>query len=161
VLIVTGASGADLGDVVGGVGAEYVHKLCCEEGLEALVQRLLLGSVEGLTLSRRFGRFAREHGLSRRQRDIVALELAGYTAAEMTERLRVSPNTLKTQIRRLLEKTNDTCLGDVSRRIRRGWFPGGAGDERLRSRRHAGGVARSGVAAASGIRPRLPRRRRG
>jgi DNA-binding CsgD family transcriptional regulator len=56
---------------------------------------------------------ASRHKLSRIERDILAATMRGKDRRSIMESRQVSPNTLKTQVRRLLFKTGYSTLNDL------------------------------------------------
>jgi FixJ family two-component response regulator len=63
-------------------------------------------------------RFARQHRLTKRQREILTLAIADVPRRDVSKRLGVSDNTVKTHTRSLLRKTKQPSLTELARLLR-------------------------------------------
>jgi DNA-binding NarL/FixJ family response regulator len=105
-------------------GVEYLVKPNFVAGLKAFAARVTAneaaraaGSVEH-QVKEAVGAFAATHGLSARERDVLALAVAECSRSEIAERLGVTIHTVKTQSHSILVKSREPSLAQLARRLR-------------------------------------------
>lgn len=98
------------------LGAEYVTKPATLENLQAFAQRVLAPAPahDPEELARRW---AEAHQLSTSEAEILRLAMCGAPRAEIPGLMSLSANTVKTYVKRLLDKTDAPSLGELVRRI--------------------------------------------
>ena len=64
-----------------------------------------------------FAQLAERFELPRREIDILVMSLGGVERKQLSRRLGISENTLKSRIRALIGRTGDTSLDGVERRV--------------------------------------------
>jgi len=120
VLIITGALDREVVNQSQQLGVEFVAKPAMRENLLAFVSR-------AMQVRQRSGRqLARELSaapdLTEREQQVLELALEGATRTEIAERMGVSENTLKVQIRSLLRKCGHNNLAElVQSALREAW----------------------------------------
>jgi two-component system, NtrC family, response regulator PilR len=98
--------------------AEYLAKPAPQQNLRAFVDRCL-GRTTRDRIEANVRSLARRHSLSRLERRLMMLAIAGSARSEAAEELGVSENTYKTIARRLLRKVGEPSLEVLSWRVRR------------------------------------------
>ncbi|MEM1031955.1 MAG: response regulator [Myxococcota bacterium] len=113
VMVLTATLDRELINAVHALGAEYVCKPDFDENLQSFLQRIDPNQ-QG---DRRFVTAVEEAGgrfrLTRREMRILLEALDGVPRNRLAEVLGVSENTVKTQIRSLLDKMSQTSLSDA------------------------------------------------
>jgi DNA-binding CsgD family transcriptional regulator len=86
--------------------------------LDRVVQRFLdCPECAGHDLGAHLASFGERYGLSRRERDVLALAMAGKSRHEMAEQLNLTEATVKALTSRLLRKTGDKGLAKLVARV--------------------------------------------
>lgn len=95
--------------------AEYVVKPFFSDNVARFVQRALARKTEPLSerLLAVVAQVALDHGLSQREQRILTSVVEGIPRRRLAEVLGVSENTVKSQVRTLLDKLGLTSLSDV------------------------------------------------
>lgn len=99
------------------LGAEYVIKPASARNLESFARRALCPVDPAPDRGRLAERWARVHGLSPSETEILRLYVTGVDRAEIGERMGISDNTVKTYVKRLLVKCGAESLEAVTRGI--------------------------------------------
>lgn len=99
-------------------GAIYVLKSNCGDNLRAVADRAR-GARDRLReeIDAFLDGVTRHGDLTRRQRQIVALSIAGWTHAEIADQLGISANTLKRHVRHVLAACGERSLDAIARRF--------------------------------------------
>ena len=102
--------------------AEFVCKPFFRDNLRSFLQRLPIGPGPwpdaSLRLATAVERTAREHGLTSREAQILGLAVDGVPRANIPQVLGVSENTVKSQVRSLLDKTGNDALSQLVWQVR-------------------------------------------
>ncbi len=120
VLVMTGALDREVVNQSQQLGVEFVAKPAMRENLLAFVARAMM-------VRQRSGRelvheLSGASELSDRERQVLELALEGATRVEIAERLGVSENTLKAQVRKVLRKCGHANLAElVQTALREAW----------------------------------------
>jgi len=117
-LVLTAFSDPDFINRAQQLGAEYACKPRYVAGLRAFLSRLCPGGnlVERERHAARA--YGRTHGLTDREVEVLLLSLEDLSRAEIAQRLGVTPETVKTHVGAILEKTTLATLGEVVRTLR-------------------------------------------
>ena len=84
----------------------YLHHIIIKEFFFKLYQSLYLPeSIRQETERERFARFAAEHDLTAREREMLQQILAERTVSEIASALFISENTVKYHVKNILQKT--------------------------------------------------------
>jgi DNA-binding NarL/FixJ family response regulator len=127
ILVITGAVAPSVVNQCQILGCEFVFKPASAENLRAFADRASwsrrLGQDE-------LGRYAHDYSAARRltprEREVLALALAGLKRGAIAQRLGVGENTVKMQIRSMLRKTGHNNLGELIVAVLRGaWLKAG------------------------------------
>ncbi len=119
VIVVTGELAPDIVNRATSLGALYVVKPKVWDCVEDFARRLLLKEVVSAEPARRYlAAYATRQGLSIRETEILALAVEGVGMTSMAERMGVSGNTLKTQVRTLRRKCGNAHLGAIELELR-------------------------------------------
>ncbi len=101
------------------LGAQFLWKPWSNENLRAFVNRALDWRASNGDLSQCLANLAAEHQLSTRESDVVRLVTIGWPVEEIPRVMDLSANTVKTTVRRLLQKTNAKSVADLARSLHR------------------------------------------
>ncbi|MBT8494599.1 MAG: response regulator [Deltaproteobacteria bacterium] len=126
ILILTGQAEPALINRAHALHAEYVCKPHFHDNLKDFLRRVVQPPKDGeqrLVESSRV--FAAKHSLSVRETEILGLATSGVPRGRIADVLGVSENTIKTQIRSILDKTSQNSLSDVVWMVRQPSQPGG------------------------------------
>ena len=105
VIVVTGHLESRLVNQATLLGAQFLFKSCLSAQLEELAQALRTSDRSLHSASRAFASELRDsYRLSERETEIVACSLECMSKSEIAAELGVSPNTVKSQIRSILDK---------------------------------------------------------
>jgi len=114
ILILTGHAEPELINRAHALQAEYVCKPAFHDNLKEFLRRAVQPPVDD---ERRLADAARalasQHQLSVRETEILGLAVSGVPRSRIADVIGVSENTIKTQIRSILEKTHRNSLSDV------------------------------------------------
>lgn len=115
VLILTGSNDPATINRAHALRVEFVCKPFFSENLSQFVQRTLSGSQYGdrEKLSVVVNQIATEHKLSLRESQILAFASEGIPRSRLADVMGISENTVKSQVRSLLEKLEKKALSDV------------------------------------------------
>ena len=115
VLILTGANDPATINRAHALRAEFVCKPFFAENLAQFVQRALSGRDAATKdrLAATIAAITRDCHLSARETQILSLAVEGIPRSHIAEALGVSENTIKTQIRSLLDKIGQDALSDA------------------------------------------------
>lgn len=102
------------------LGASYVAKPDYDDSLSRFLREVLIDPEHNRRrLSAAVEAYVAQHGLSSRESQILGLAIGGVPRARISEVLGVSENTIKTQVRSLLDKCNESNLADAVWRVRK------------------------------------------
>lgn len=113
ILVLTGSNEPATINRAHALGAEYVCKPYFRDNLRAFLTRLSPRPQPGEDLSGAVDRVAERFSLSARERQILELAVSGVPRSRIAEVLKVSENTVKSQIRSLLQKTTCDTVSDL------------------------------------------------
>jgi len=115
VLVLTGSNDPATINRAHSLRAEFVCKPFFAENLAQFVQRTLSGPAPSAKdrLAATIAGIARDCHLSARETQILSLAVEGIPRSHIAEALGVSENTIKTQIRSLLDKIGQDALSDA------------------------------------------------
>lgn len=116
VLVLTGRLEPGLINAAQRFGAEYVVKPMSVANLVAFAERLPLPGVDD-GIRNACAALAQRYRLTPTEARIVELSAAGVSRDEIPMKLGTSENTVKTQVRAILKKTERADLGDVVRSV--------------------------------------------
>ena len=123
ILVLTGHAEPNLINRAHVLGAEYVCKPQFHSNLKDFLRRAVQPVADDeRRLSELAQRFAGDHSLSVRETQILGLAMSGVPRGHLAEVLGVSENTIKTQVRSILDKTQHNSLSDVVWQIRQEAF---------------------------------------
>lgn len=101
------------------LGAQFLWKPWSNENLRAFVNRALDWRASNGDLSQCLAKLTAEYQLSTRESDVVRLVTVGWPVEEIPRVMDLSANTVKTTVRRLLQKTNAKSVADLARSLHR------------------------------------------
>jgi FixJ family two-component response regulator len=121
-LVMTGSEDRQLANQAQALGAEFLYKPFGMAAVEGFIARAdavhrressppVVGAAE---------RLAERHRLPRREHEIVEALMRGIARTRLASELGVSENTMKTYVRRLLERTQHDSLDALLRTMLRG-----------------------------------------
>jgi DNA-binding NarL/FixJ family response regulator len=115
ILVLTGSNEPSTINRAHALRAEYVVKPFFKENLQRFVQRALAhhSAVDKDALQAQVTQITSECRLSAREAQILILAVEGVPRRRMSEVLDVSENTVKTQVRSLLDKLGKETLSDA------------------------------------------------
>jgi two-component system vancomycin resistance associated response regulator VraR len=115
VLILTGSNDPTTINRAHALRVEFVCKPFFSENLAQFVQRTLSGSQYGdrKKLAGVIDEVTKESGLSHRESQILAFAAEGIPRSRLADVMGVSENTVKSQVRSLLDKVEKLALSDV------------------------------------------------
>lgn len=120
ILILTGHAEPELINRAHALRAEYVCKPQYHDNLKEFLRRVVQPVQEKESqLAETARAYASRHQLSVRETEILALAISGVPRGHIADVLGVSENTIKTQIRSILDKTHHNSLSDVVWSVRR------------------------------------------
>jgi DNA-binding NarL/FixJ family response regulator len=126
VLVITSTKSPELANLCQLLGVEFAYKPTSRANLRAFAERA--SWTKRLTsdrLARHIAVYAREHGLTRREQDVLGCAVLGCSRKEIAEALERTENSVKMQIRSLLKKTDKPSLGAlVTHVLRDVWLSG-------------------------------------
>ena len=126
VLVLTGQSNRSSINRAHELRAEYVCKPWSMRDLFGFVRRAIaFERVPDQRLAQLVDELALQCGLTPREAEIVAAALGNTTRSQLLDQFDISDNTLKTQIRTLLRKTDQESLDSLSRLLLRQALEGG------------------------------------
>lgn len=99
------------------LGVELAFKRGWKPSVTSFRGRLLAGL--GADLDWRTRQFAAEHGLSKRELEVLSLYVGDYERSEIAERLEIRASTVEAHLRSVLRKAEVCRISSVRRRIRR------------------------------------------
>jgi DNA-binding NarL/FixJ family response regulator len=117
VVIVTGSTDLRLAARAQAVESEFLFKLMYEMNLWVLAERLERREKQLDERTQALARMSARCHLTPRESRIAALAMDGMRNHEIADELGISRNTMKTHVRRLLEKTGAADLSDVRRSL--------------------------------------------
>jgi two-component system vancomycin resistance associated response regulator VraR len=113
-LILTGHAEPEFINRAHSLRAEYVCKPFFQDNLKEFLRRVVQApNDDQWKLSQTTQDFATKFSLSMRETEIVSLACTGVPRSHIAEVLGVSENTIKTQVRSILDKTRQSSLSDV------------------------------------------------
>lgn len=101
------------------LGAQFLWKPWSVENLRSFVNRAMDWRAARGDLSGSLAELIERHGLSQREAEVVRLVTVGWPVEEIPRAMDVSHNTVKTTIRRLLQKTGAKSVADIARGLHR------------------------------------------
>lgn len=117
-IVITGCEDRSLANACYALSAACVYKPEILEHVESFVRRTLAGAGAQHERTRRaLEDFAVRHHLTRRELDVVELAILGVPRERLALELGVSENTVKTLVRRLLSRCDESSLDDVVRAV--------------------------------------------
>lgn len=117
VLIVTGSRDPAIPNRSHLLDAMFVAKPVPPENVEHFLRWIQGTADPGDPVRTAIGQFAGRYALPQRAVEILVVALGGVERKQLSGRLGISENTLKSRIRALLNRTGDTSLDAVERRI--------------------------------------------
>ncbi len=117
-LIMTGTMARELANRAQALGAEYLLKPFGKANLDAFLERCDATAQSAPQLQ--VEAFAALYQLTARESAIVSAMARGVSRTGLAAELGISPNTLKTAVRRLLQRTGHESLDDPLRSLLRG-----------------------------------------
>lgn len=117
-LVITGSADRQLANTCYALSAACVYKPSIDDHVDSFVRRTLArtGSVQERVVHA-VAQYAVEHGLTKRERDLVELAALGVSREGLAAELHVTENTVKTHVRRLLGRCGESKLDDVVRAV--------------------------------------------
>jgi DNA-binding NarL/FixJ family response regulator len=103
------------------IGATVAYKPRWKDAVAAHCARV------GETLGVQVARFADDHALTRREREVLGLRAEDYDRDEIAEELGISPLTVRNHLRAVLAKCGMTRVSEILRHLRRARVSGGVG----------------------------------
>jgi len=121
VLVLTGEIERDLINRAQRLGASYVVKPASMDNIERFVRQAIAQEpVEDAEIAQRIDHLAQRIGLTRRERQLLALSVNGLSRRQLADTLGVAENTVKAQIRSLLKKSGARSLATLAQQVLRG-----------------------------------------
>jgi len=125
ILILTGHAEPVLINRAHALQAEYVCKPQFHDNLKDFLRRVVQPPADDeQRLADASRAFAAQHHLSVRETEILGLATSGVPRGRIADVLGVSENTIKTQIRSILDKTHQNSLSDVVWLVRKPNYKG-------------------------------------
>jgi DNA-binding NarL/FixJ family response regulator len=117
ILVLTAYCEPDNANAAHRLGAEFAAKPSFAENVRAFAGRLMRRDPS--TLSQIVEDFARTHGLTPTERQVMELLAADRSREEVAERLHISPNTLRNHVSAVLTKSRQSSIAELARNLRR------------------------------------------
>ena len=120
VLVVTGMETRRLVNEAHALRAEFVFKPASMKNYQTFISQMIANEVDQpASLMDTALSFAECAGLSEGETRLLVLSVSGVGREKLADRLLVSENTVKTQVRRMLRKTGARSVSDVVQRVLR------------------------------------------
>ncbi len=116
-LVMTGSTDRTPANAAQELGAEFVYKPFSIANLRAFLARCNVARAEGPATKHNVEAFVRKHRLTPRQAQIVAVIARGVERPGLAAALGVSENTIKTLVRRMLDRTGHRDLAHLYREL--------------------------------------------
>ena len=103
------------------LGAHYVCKPASTANIDRFAQQAMAQEpVADVEIAQRIDHLAQRIGLSKKERQVLALSVNGLSRRELASALGVAENTVKAQIRSLLKKSGARSLATLAQQVIRG-----------------------------------------
>jgi len=119
VIVLTGHVLGPIINQIWALRAEYLLKLDCVPAMKLLKERLVrLSEAGGESARQVVEEYAQRHHLTTRETDVLALAVADVPRNVITTRLGISPDTLKTHVKSILQKCDEKRFDELARKLR-------------------------------------------